>query len=174
MKTKLRLHLAASVVVGVMAAAGCQSDAGGASIERGSERPAVTANATAEGATLTQEQADSLAQTYLQVWQASDAGQRSTLVRKLFAEDAVHYVSPGDVSIEGRDKIEANITKVHEEQIQKAGLVFTVGKAERNRGAMKLDWKITKPSGATVLAGTDVFVLDENARIRRLYMFHQP
>ena len=100
MKTKLTLHLAASVVVGVMAAAGCQSDAGGASIEQGSERPTVTANATAEGATLTQEQADSLAQTYLQVWQASDAGQRWTLVRKLFAEDAVHYVSPGDVSIE--------------------------------------------------------------------------
>jgi hypothetical protein len=91
--------------------------------------------------------------------------QRDTRVRTLFTEDAVHYVSPGDISFAGRDKIEANITAVHDEQIQKAGLAFTVGRAERNRGTMKLDWKIATPAGATVLSGADVFVLDETGRL---------
>ncbi|MDT7729680.1 MAG: hypothetical protein QOI21_6256 [Actinomycetota bacterium] len=172
---KIKLQLAAGAIAGALALTGCQADTPGASDEPVNDRPVAAVRETAAtGATLTQEQANRLAQNYLQVWQVSDVAQRDTLVRTLFTEDAVHYVSPGDISFAGRDKIEANITTVHDEQIQKAGLAFTVGGAERNRDTMKLDWKIATPAGATVLSGTDVFVLDENGRIRTLYMFHQP
>jgi hypothetical protein len=115
--------------------------------------------------------ANEFADNYLEVWKVSDDGERSTLVKKLFTEDAVHHIAPADVSFTGRDEIEANIARVHKENIAALGLQFRVGTAVLNRNSVQLPWEIASPAGDTVKSGTDFFILDEEGRISALYMF---
>jgi hypothetical protein len=115
--------------------------------------------------------ANEFAQTYLSVWKTTDDGERSLLAKKLFAEDAVHHISPAGVSFTGREDVEANIARVHKEQIAAHGLQFRVRDAVLNGNAVQLPWEIASPAGDTVKSGTDFFVLDEDGRITALYMF---
>ena len=115
--------------------------------------------------------ANEFTDSYLQVWKVSDDGERSALMQKLFTEHAVHHIAPADVSFVGRDEIEANIARVHKENIAALGLQFRVGTAVLNANSVQLPWEIASPAGDTVKSGTDFFILDEDGYISALYMF---
>ncbi|MDT7729679.1 MAG: hypothetical protein QOI21_6255 [Actinomycetota bacterium] len=115
--------------------------------------------------------ANEFAESYLEVWKVSDDGERSALMEKLFTEDAVHHISPADVSFAGRAEVEANIARVHKDNIAAFGLQFRVGTAVRNSNSIQLPWEIASPAGDTVKSGTDFFLLAEDGRISALYMF---
>jgi hypothetical protein len=115
--------------------------------------------------------AQEFAEGYLKVWQVSEDAERSVLMKDLFAEDAVHHISPAGVSFAGREAIEANIARVHKDTIAAHGLKFRVGTAVRNGNAIQLPTEILSPAGEPVKSGTDFFILDEDGRISALYMF---
>jgi len=112
-----------------------------------------------------------LADAYFELWGTTDDAHRHDLAGKVFAESAVQYVSPANVSLTGVDAIEANIARVNKENIQQAGMTFTEGEVTPNHNALQVRWSVVNPAGATVGTGRDFLVLDDEGRVTALYMF---
>jgi hypothetical protein len=108
---------------------------------------------------------------YFELWQTTDAAARHELIQRVFAESAVQYVVPADVTISGIDNIEANIARVNKENIQAAGLAFRAGNSVPNHNSVQVEWEIANPKGDKVGGGRDFLVLDDGGRIAALYMF---
>ena len=116
--------------------------------------------------------ANDLVESYFKLWGTTDDNERHAYATKLFTENAVHYAAPANEKFSGIDQIEANIARVNTENIQKAGLKFRAGGFVPNHNSVQVQWEVTDPGGAKVLgAGRDFLLLDEDGRIKALYMF---
>lgn len=113
-----------------------------------------------------------LVESYFELWRTTDDNERHAYASKLFTPGAVHYAAPANEKFTGVDEIEANIARVNTENIQKAGLKFRAGGFVVNHDSVQVNWEVTDPGGAKVLgAGRDFLLLDEDGRIKALYMF---
>ncbi|MFJ4210488.1 hypothetical protein ACIPY2_18705 [Paenarthrobacter sp. NPDC089675] len=108
---------------------------------------------------------------YFDLWETTDDAERHALIEKVFVDSAVQYVAPANISLEGADAIEANITRVNTENIQKAGLQFQKGKIIPNHNSVQVEWTVAAPNGQTVASGRDFLLLGEDGRATALYMF---
>jgi hypothetical protein len=115
--------------------------------------------------------ATDLVDTYFELWKTTDDDERHALVQKIFTESAVHYAAPANESFSGPKEIEANIAKVNEENIQKAGLQFRAGSIVPNHNSVQVQWQVIAPNGQAAGGGRDFLLLDDDGRIRALYMF---
>lgn len=113
-----------------------------------------------------------LAAYYFELWMTTDDARRHELAIQVFAADAVHYAAPANVRFEGADAIEANITRVNSENIQKAGLSFREGETRENHNALQVEWSVAEPNGQTVASGRDFLVLNDAGKVAKLYMFN--
>jgi hypothetical protein len=108
---------------------------------------------------------------YFALWKTTDDDERHALVQKIFTESAVHYAAPANVSFSGIDEIEANIARINKENIQQAGLQFHPGDSAPNHNSVQLQWTVADPSGKTLGTGRDFLLLDDDGRVKALYMF---
>ncbi|MEZ3159453.1 nuclear transport factor 2 family protein [Microbacterium sp. BWT-B31] len=113
-----------------------------------------------------------IAATYFELWSTTDDARRHELATQLFADDAVHHAAPADVHFEGVDAIEANITQVNTENIQKAGLSFQEGDIRTNHDSLQVEWSVSTPAGQTVATGRDFLLLNEDGKVAKLYMYN--
>jgi hypothetical protein len=84
----------------------------------------------------------------------------------------VHHAAPADVHFEGVGAIEANITRVNTENIQKAGLSFQGGETRSNHDSIQVEWLVATPTGQAVATGRDFLLINEEGKIAKLYMFN--
>lgn len=115
---------------------------------------------------------NAVAAAYFELWGTTDDARRHELATSLFAADAVHHAAPADAHFEGVDAIEANITRVNTENIQKAGLSFHEGEIRENHDAIQIEWSVSAPNGHTVGTGRDFLLINAEGKITTLYMFN--
>jgi hypothetical protein len=108
---------------------------------------------------------------YLDLWKTTDSQEREQMAKALFAEDAVHHAAPANLSFVGRDQILANIASVNKEAIQKAGLKFKTEASTGNHNAILYEWSAEAPNGRIVRTGRDLMILNDQGKIKALYMF---
>lgn len=113
-----------------------------------------------------------IAANYFELWMTADDARRHELATQLFTSDAVHHAAPADVHFEGVDAIEANITRVNTENIQKAGLSFQEGDIRSNHDSLQVEWSVQAPNGQTVATGRDFLLINDEGKITKLYMFN--
>jgi len=128
-----------------------------------------TSNQTQEE--LTQMALQEFATDYVQLWRTTDSAERATLASKLFAENAVHYAAPANVTFDGREAILANVTSINEQAIQGAGLKFIGGVSVPNGNGILIEWSAEAPNGKTVRTGRDILILNDEGKASTLYMF---
>jgi hypothetical protein len=112
-----------------------------------------------------------LVDAYFELWGTTSDAERHALAEKIFAESAVHYSAPSNVSFSGVGEIEANIARINKENIQQAGLGFRPGRSVPNHDSVHVEWEVVHPSGKTLAAGRDFLLLDGDGKITTLYMF---
>lgn len=115
---------------------------------------------------------NAIAASYFELWGTTDDARRHELATTLFAADAVHHAAPADVHFEGIEAIEANITRVNTENIQKAGVTFHEGDVRPNHDAIQVEWSVAAPNGKTVGTGRDFLFINDEGKITKLYMFN--
>jgi hypothetical protein len=108
---------------------------------------------------------------YIELWKTTDDKQREALTRELFAEDAVHYAAPANVSFVGRENILANVTNINMGAVQKAGLKFKGEAGIANHNSILVEWSAEAPNGQTVRSGRDILILNDEGKASTLYMF---
>ncbi len=112
-----------------------------------------------------------LTKDYFELWKTADDDTRHTLMEKLFAESAVKYVAPANVSIPGIEAIEANIARVNKENIQEAGLEFRAGETVVNHNSAHMNWEVVAGGKKVVGSGRDFLLFNDDGQVTALYMF---
>ncbi|MCX4471340.1 nuclear transport factor 2 family protein [Micromonospora sp. NBC_01655] len=116
--------------------------------------------------------ASTLVDRYFDAWATTDTAHRHELVTSIFAENATHHAAPANVTFTGREEIEANITRVNNENLVKAGLSFAPGDFRENHNSVQLEWTVNTPDGTTIARGRDFLLLNPEGQIEKLYMFN--
>jgi hypothetical protein len=128
-----------------------------------------------------------LADRYVAVWNEPDTDTRRTAVRELWSADASHTLQPPqeirdaavalgvavDLEARGHDALEDRVTRSHDEFVAQGGFTFRpLGDAARLRDIVKLRWEMVPRNGGEVAAtGLQILVLDDDGRIRLDYQF---
>ena len=131
--------------------------------------------------------ATTLADRYVAVWNEPDTETRRAGVRALWTDDASHTVQPPqdvrdaavalgvavDLEARGHEALEERVTKSHDEFVGRGGFVFRpAGDAARLRDMVKFRWEMVPRDGGDVAGrGLQVVVLDADGRIRLDYQF---
>ncbi|WP_156253904.1 nuclear transport factor 2 family protein [Pseudactinotalea terrae] len=108
-----------------------------------------------------------IAETYLQTWNAADATTRAGLLTEHWTEAATYTDPMADVA--GRDQISATIDAVRE---QFPGFVFTlVGEPDAHHGLTRFHWGLGPAGAEPLVIGFDVVISDEQGRIQQVLGF---
>jgi hypothetical protein len=111
---------------------------------------------------------------YIAMWHEADPGRRREIVQQLWADDAEN--TSRRFAIRGLEAIVARVTRAHDEWVAQKGFVFRpAGNADRLGNIVKFLWEmVPKGGGAREALGLDIFVLQDDGRIRALYQFAEP
>jgi hypothetical protein len=111
---------------------------------------------------------------YVAMWHEPDPQQRRAIVAELWADDAENCSRK--FAIRGLDAIVARVTRAHDEWVAQKGFVFRpAGNTDALDGVVKFLWEMVPRNGGPREAlGLDVFLLQEDGRIRALYQFAEP
>ncbi|MGH7711524.1 MAG: hypothetical protein ACREOG_09570 [Gemmatimonadaceae bacterium] len=131
-----------------------------------------------------------LATRYVAVWNEPNADARRTLIRELWADDAIHLLQPpADIKqsaaavgmipvleIRGHAALEWRVTTAHDRFVAPGEFQFRLGEPpERIRDLVKLDWEMIRTKNGEVEAGgVSLLFLDERDRIVTDYTFIGP
>ncbi|MFF5989534.1 nuclear transport factor 2 family protein [Prauserella flavalba] len=108
-----------------------------------------------------------LAERYLEIWNATDAVRRRALIERLFTEDATYTDPLG--SVRGWDGVD---TFVAGAQQQFAGLTFSLGGAvDGHHDTARFTWHLGQDGAEPVVIGFDVIVAEGDDRIGKVYGF---
>ena len=124
-----------------------------------------------------------LVERYVAMWNEPDPAVRRSTIRELWADDARHLVAPpadmraaaagigfGDPTLEARGhaQLEVRVTRAHEEFVAAGHYVFRARpNAARLLDVVKFNWEMVEVADGSVAAtGLDVFVVDDDGRIR--------
>ena len=104
---------------------------------------------------------------YLDTWNATDAGERSRLLGRLWADDG-RYADPL-ASVEGRGGLDQLIAAV---QQRFAGLRFAPwGRVDAHGAHLRFSWALQDAQGGVVARGTDVATLAADGRMQSVIGF---
>lgn len=111
---------------------------------------------------------------YVAMWHEPSPQRRLEVIRALFAQDAEDYTKK--TVARGHDEIYARVTRAHEEWVVSKRCVFQpTGNTDTHHHLVKFFWKmLSRDGGPTISLGLDVFVLNDEGRIRLLYQFIEP
>lgn len=112
-------------------------------------------------------QASTIAERYLAVWNERDAGARQALVRQLFASGAT-YLDPmmKGAGLEGIDAM------IGAAQQQFPGHRFTLhGTPDGHNNVVRFSWALALDGAAPVAHGTDIVRLDGEGRLLQVTGF---
>ena len=111
---------------------------------------------------------------YVEMWHERDVSRRREIVARLFASDAENYTQRS-VS-RGLDEIEARVTRAHDEWVAAKECVFQpTGNTAAHHHLVKFFWRMRPAKGGDAISiGLDVFVLNDQGKIRALYQFIEP
>jgi hypothetical protein len=115
--------------------------------------------------------AQSIADRYVAVWNERDPEARRRAIRGLWAPDGLHYVDTREAR--GYDALEQRIIGSHEKWVRDAGNQFrAVRNAQALRNVITFNWDMLSPEGDKVLTvGLQFLIVDENGRILIDYQF---
>jgi hypothetical protein len=107
-----------------------------------------------------------LVESYIAIWNETDAVERKTLIAETWTEDAAYTDPLADVT--GHDGIDALVAAV---QSQFPGLVFRrLGEVDAHHQYMRFAWEAGPEGAEAVIAGTDAAVIGDG-RLRRVVGF---
>lgn len=111
-------------------------------------------------------QASTLAQRYIEIWNATDPARRRAAIDELYTEDCAYTDPLGAVT--GRAGIDGFIAGV---QAQFPGIQFTLGGAvDAHHDQARFVWHAGAPGAAPAAIGFDVMIVAGD-RIRAIYGF---
>ena len=124
---------------------------------------------------------------YVAVWNEADAERRRKAVRELWTEDGVQLLEPPQevrqtaatlgmtptLEARGHDALEVRVTRSYEDFIAPGEFIFRArDNAARLNDVVKFNWEMVRTSDGTVAAvGLEIFLLDEDGRIRIDHQF---
>jgi hypothetical protein len=131
---------------------------------------------------------DTLARTYVALWNEPAADRRRELIAALWADDGRHILQPpqeireiaaqpgiglsATLEAQGHAQIEARATSAYEHWVVSEGLVFRPrDDADRLADVVKLHWEAVAADGSVAAVGLSVLVLAADGRIGRDYTF---
>jgi hypothetical protein len=118
-------------------------------------------------ATITNEEANTIATRYIAIWNEQDDTRRRALIAELWASDA-SYVDPLMQS-QGHAAIDAMIQAV---QTQYAGLHFRPrNTVDLHNHYLRFSWELAPAEGAALAGGTDVATLAADGRLQSVVGF---
>ena len=108
---------------------------------------------------------------YISMWHESDAHRRRELVHELWAEDAENITRR--FIVRGMPQIILRVDRAHQEWVASRGFIFrSSGNADSHNNVVKFFWEMLPRDGGPIEArGLDIFVLNDDRRIRSLYQF---
>ncbi|MDQ2655417.1 MAG: nuclear transport factor 2 family protein [Chloroflexota bacterium] len=107
-----------------------------------------------------------LVESYIAIWNETDAAARKALIADTWAEDASYTDPLADVT--GHDGIDGLVAAV---QAQFSGFVFRKrGEVDAHHAFVRFSWAAGPADGEAVIAGTDVALVGEG-RLRRVVGF---
>jgi hypothetical protein len=111
---------------------------------------------------------------YVSMWHERDALVRGEIVGSLFAADAENYTQRS--ASRGLDEIRARVTRAHDEWVAAKDCVFEpAGNTATHHHLVKFFWRMRPAKGGSAISiGLDVFVLNDDGKIRALYQFIEP
>lgn len=129
-----------------------------------------------------------LADRYVAMWNQVESGARREAIRELWTEDGAQILqAPQDIletaaglgfpsvtfEVHGHDELEFRVTRSYEDFVAPGKFIFrSRDNAIRLHNIVKFNWEMVSVSDGEVAAvGLDVFVLDEDNRIRNDYQF---
>jgi hypothetical protein len=123
---------------------------------------------------LNQTQLDDFIGRYLNMWHESDTERRHGIVRGLWSEDAENITRR--FTARGMKEIIARVDRAHHEWVASKGSVFRpAGNTDTHNNLVRFSWEMLPRGGGPIEArGLDIFVLNDDGRIRSLYQFAEP
>jgi hypothetical protein len=108
--------------------------------------------------------------TYLEMWNESDAARRSELIERAWAEDG-RYVDPA-LEATGHAALSDMVAAVHE---RFPGHRFSrTGDVDTHHDQLRFGWQLSDGNGGVAVAGLDVGEVAEDGRLRRITGFFDP
>ena len=129
-----------------------------------------------------------LARRYVAAWNEPDAGLRRKAIAGLWTEDGAHILQPPQeireaaralgftsttLQARGHDALEVRVTRAFEEFVAPGEFTFRArDNAERLGNVVKFNWEMVPARGGQVAGvGLEIFILDEDGRIKTDYQF---
>lgn len=104
---------------------------------------------------------------YLAVWNETDSAARLALITDAWTEDATYTDPLADVT--GHAGIDGLVGAV---QAQFPGFVFRrLGEVEAHHAFLRFSWEAGPADGEAVVAGSDVAMISDDGRLRRVVGF---
>jgi len=113
----------------------------------------------------------SLADSYVAVWNETDPARRRLAIAELWAPDGEHFVAEREAR--GYDALEKRITGSHEKNVRDGGHRFRAARDARAlRDVVTFHWEMLPAVGETVVArGLEILVVNDWGRIVTDYQF---
>lgn len=123
---------------------------------------------------LNQNQLDDFITRYIGMWHESDPERRHQIVRDLWTEDAENITRR--FAVRGLAEITSRVDRAHQEWVAAKGFMFRpAGNTDAHNNLIKFLWEMRPRGGGPAEArGLDIFVLNDDGRIRSLYQFAEP
>ena len=129
-----------------------------------------------------------LARRYVAAWNEPDAGRRRKAIHDLWTEDGAQIIQPpqeiraaatalgfmsATLQARGHDALEVRVTRAFEEFVAPGEFAFRArDNAERLDNVVKFNWEMVPTRGGPVAGvGLEIFILDEDGRIKTDYQF---
>ena len=113
---------------------------------------------------------------YVGVWNEPDPAARRRTIASLWSKDGATLAKSTENSARGYEAIEARVMNAHQKWVRDAGFVFrSRSNVDTHNGVVKFGWEMVPAAGGKAEAtGVNVFVLDDDGRIRVDFMFSDP
>jgi len=111
---------------------------------------------------------------YVGMWHEPDGARRRAIVESLWAADAEN--NSRRFAIRGLEEIVARVARAHDEWVAQKKFVFRpIGNTDAVGNVVKFFWEmVPRDGGPREALGLDIFVLQDDGRIRALYQFAEP
>jgi hypothetical protein len=124
---------------------------------------------------------------YVAVWNEPDAEVRQKTIRELWTHDGTHAVEAPEearaiardvgfrtatLDASGYDDLDFRVARAYESFVAPGTYTFrSQGNAARLGNIVKFNWEMVTTDGEVAAVGLDVFVVDDDGRIRADYQF---
>ena len=124
---------------------------------------------------------------YVAAWNEPDAGLRRKAVHDLWTEDGAHILQPpremreaaaalgftsAVLHAQGHDALEVRVTRAFEEFVAPGKFTFKARDNAAHLGhVVKFNWEMIAADGQVAGTGLEIFLLDQDGRIKTDYQF---